>query len=60
MQASSAAISLLWFAVDLMGQSVLVRMRWRSTVWSGGASTSLAGGGGWARGCGRKAAARSL
>jgi hypothetical protein len=57
MQAASAAISLLGFVVDLMWQSVLVRMRWRSTVGSGGASTSLAGGG-WACGSGRIAAAR--
>jgi hypothetical protein len=47
MQASSVAILLLGFAVDLMWQSVLMRMHWRSTAGSVGASTSLAGGGGW-------------
>jgi hypothetical protein len=60
MQAASAAISLLGVAVDLMWQSVLVRMRWRSTAGSDGASTSLAGGEGWVRARGRTAAARSL
>jgi hypothetical protein len=60
MQDASAAISLLGFAVDLMWQRVLMRMRWRSMAWSGGASTSLAGGGEWARGCGSTAVARSL
>jgi hypothetical protein len=60
MQAASAAISLLGFRVDLMWQSVLVRMRWRSTAGSGGSSTSLAGGGGWVRGRRRTASARSL
>jgi hypothetical protein len=60
MQAVSAVISLLGFAVDIMWQSVLVRMRWRSTTESGGASTSVAGGVGWTRGRGRKAAAKSL
>jgi hypothetical protein len=60
MQVTSAAILLLGFAVDLMWQRVLTRMRWRCTARSGGASTSLAGGGGWAHRRGSTAVARSL
>jgi hypothetical protein len=47
MEATSAAISPLGFVLDLMLQRVLTCMRKRSTVQSGGASTWLAGVGGW-------------
>jgi hypothetical protein len=47
MEAASAAISPLWFVLDLMLQRVLTRMRKRSAAQSGGTSTWLAGAGGW-------------
>jgi hypothetical protein len=60
MEAASATISPLGFALDLMLQRVLTHMRKRSTMRGGGASSWLAGVGCWmgARG-GNKAAARS-
>jgi hypothetical protein len=60
MQAASTAISLLGFELDLKWHRHLMRIRWRNTARSGGASASLAGGGRWARRCGSTAVARSL
>jgi hypothetical protein len=47
MEAASAAISPLGFVLDVMLLRVLMSMRKRSEVWSGGARTWLAGVGGW-------------
>jgi hypothetical protein len=47
MEAASASILPLGFVLDLMLQRVLTCMRKRSAVQSGGASTWLAGVGGW-------------
>jgi hypothetical protein len=60
MQAASTAISPLGFELDLMLHKILTRMRKRSTVWSGGASTCLAGAGAWMGARGRKTVAREL
>jgi hypothetical protein len=53
MEAASAAISPLGFAMDLMLHRVLTRMRKRSAARSGGASTLMAGLGGGTRTCWR-------
>jgi hypothetical protein len=47
MEAAFAAISPLGFAMDLMVQRVLTRMRKKSVMWGGGASVWPAGAGGW-------------
>jgi hypothetical protein len=60
MEAPSAAISPLGLVLDLMWHKVFMRMRRRSTAWSGGSSTSLAGAGSWKGGRWSKAVARSL
>jgi hypothetical protein len=43
MEAPSVAISPLGFDLDLMWHGVLMRIRWRSTAWSDGARSGLAG-----------------
>jgi hypothetical protein len=60
MEAPSAAISPLGLVLDLMWHNIFTRMHRRRTTRSGGASTCLAGAGGWTDGCGSKAVARSV
>jgi hypothetical protein len=60
MEAPSAAISPLGLMLDLMWHKVFTRIRRRMMARSGGASTCLAGAGGWTDGGGSKAVARSL
>jgi hypothetical protein len=60
MEAPSAAISPLGLMLDLIWHKVFTRIHRRMMVRSGGASTSLAGAGGWMDGRGSTAVARSL